>query len=69
MSKMTIEETFEAFGEGVEYVTEEHWVDPEEIEDQELSRRYEDVVAAYHNYKNLVEEFNSVLNQKYEDEV
>lgn len=68
MSKMTIEETFEAFGEGVEYVTEERWVDPEEIEDQELSRLYEDVVAAYSNYKNTVSEFQHLLEEKYGNE-
>jgi hypothetical protein len=68
MAKFDIAETHNEFYEGVEYTTEQHWVDPEDIEDQELSRLYEEVCAAYSNYKDTASKFDSLLNKKYEDE-
>jgi len=65
MEKRSIEETYDDFAEGAEFVTAEGYVDPEDIEDQELSRLYEYVVAAYSNYMNTIGEFTSVLDQKY----
>lgn len=61
---MDIFETFEAFAEGVEYTTDEGWVDPRDIGDADLSIAYHHVINAYREYKKSVSSFDAMLHAK-----
>lgn len=59
-----LKEVWEIFCEGVRYVTEESWISPEEIEDDELYQLYDSVVNAYLTYERLADEFGGLLDEK-----
>lgn len=62
---MGIEDTYEAFAEGVDTVAEERWVAPDDIEDRDLQFSYAEVIDAHAAYKEAVEDFTRLLDSKY----
>lgn len=61
---MNIRGVWESFAEGVEYTTEEGWVNPDDIEDPELRIKYYHVVKAYKTY---ARNFGQYLDKRAEE--
>lgn len=57
------EDTPEAFEEGVQHVTENRWLDPNDLEDPELREAYAQVTDLYDRYIDAVWELDALLDQ------
>lgn len=53
----------EAFADGIDYVTDEHWVAAADIADVGLRVKYQAICDAHEQYQMLIDEFQEELDK------